>query len=87
MIILKSKELKELPKCCAECGFMIVDDLGDECCPELGRLWDFDEFDTKRHPDCPLIDISDEDAYKLIKEESHYLTIMKALEKLRKEEE
>lgn len=31
--------------------------------------------------------LSDEDAYKLIKEESHYLTIMKALEKLRKENE
>lgn len=60
MIILKSNYLKELPKCCKECGFMIVDDWQEECCPELGRLYDFDEFDTKHHPDCPLIDIPDE---------------------------
>lgn len=87
MIILKSNQLKEIPKCCKECGFMIVDLWGKECCPEFGELWNFDEINEKRHPDCPLIDISDEDAYKLIKEEAHYLTIMKALEKLRKEEE
>lgn len=85
MIVLKSNQLKKMPKCCKECGFMVVGDWGYGC-PELGKL-DFDEIicDNKRHPDCPLIDISDEDAYKLIKEETHYLTIMKALEKLKKE--
>jgi len=128
MIILKSNYLKELPKCCKECDFMIVDDWLEDRCPELGRL-DFDEFDTKRHPDCPLIDVpdeladafeylmasyevwkrngnetplknalidairfktdglSDDDAYKLIKEQYKYLKKMKALEKLRKEKE
>lgn len=68
MIYLKSKKMTELPESCEKCYFMIMDDWYEDCCPELGRLYDFDQFETERHPNCPLIKVPDElaDVFKYL---------------------
>ena len=68
MIYLKSKKMTELPESCEKCDFMIMDDWYEDCCPELGRLYDFDQFETERHPNCPLIKVPDElaDVFKYL---------------------
>ena len=54
MKIVMETDMLELPKNCNECPLMIVDDWQEECCPELGRLYDFPDIDISRHPKCPL---------------------------------
>lgn len=70
MIILKSDQT-ELPDSCYDCKFFSMDYFDFDCelyCAELGDIPASEDVVTKRHPDCPLIDIPDElaDAFEYL---------------------